>query len=380
MVPRSPILALVVLAALVLAGGTAPAPAAAHAGHPHAALDALQDGVPAARLYLPLGLAFARPEERVRPRPAPPTRTSVVPTAAPSATEPAPTIAPTSTATTLPEATATALPTPSPTPEPTAVEPGADACPAELFLLDPQAHPANGAYPDPELAVDCTQEHLVVRSNGIPSFAFRQITPNDLQAQDYTWRIPRDARLADAPSDIPLLGPVAIMIDGLPIYGPNEAPTQGTADPYLDQILDACNGHTAQRGDYHYHARADCLLPAVEHPRDWVGRVVGYGFDGFPILAPWVCVDEGCREVRMLESSWRRTQDLRNAWEAHEYVAGSGDLDRCNGRRDESGAYHYYATDSFPYLLGCYAGTPEDNGGAGGQGGGGGQRPPRPRP
>ena len=33
------------------------------------------------------------------------------------------------------------------------------------------------------------------------------------------------------------------------------------------------------------------------------------------------------RELRKLESSWRRTQDLRNAWEAHEYIEGSGDLD-----------------------------------------------------
>jgi len=44
------------------------------------------------------------------------------------------------------------------------------------------------------------------------------------------------------------------------------------------------------------------------------------------------------------------------AWDAHEYVAGSGDLDACNGMIRADGSYAYYATDTFPYLLSCYRG------------------------
>ena len=45
----------------------------------------------------------------------------------------------------------------------------------------------------------------------------------------------------------------------------------------------------------------------------------------------------------------------------YEYVAGSGDLDECNGRTGVTpefpkGIYHYYATDSYPYLQRCVKG------------------------
>jgi hypothetical protein len=46
----------------------------------------------------------------------------------------------------------------------------------------------------------------------------------------------------------------------------------------------------------------------------------------------------------------------------YEYVAGLGDLDECNGRvgvtpEFPNGTYHYYATDTYPYLQRCVKGT-----------------------
>lgn len=41
----------------------------------------------------------------------------------------------------------------------------------------------------------------------------------------------------------------------------------------------------------------------------------------------------------------------------YEYVAGLGDLDRCNGMT-VSGQYGYYITDNFPYMMFCFSGTP----------------------
>ena len=45
----------------------------------------------------------------------------------------------------------------------------------------------------------------------------------------------------------------------------------------------------------------------------------------------------------------------------YEYVAGSGDLDECNGRfgvtpEFPAGIYAYYATQSWPYLPRCWRG------------------------
>ncbi|MDO8272782.1 MAG: YHYH protein [Gammaproteobacteria bacterium] len=41
----------------------------------------------------------------------------------------------------------------------------------------------------------------------------------------------------------------------------------------------------------------------------------------------------------------------------YEYVAGLGDLDRCNGMT-VNGQYGYYITDNFPYMMFCFSGTP----------------------
>jgi len=234
--------------------------------------------------------------------------------------------------------------------------PAQDECPASHFL-EVQADPANAAYPAPSLSVTCGDTTFTVRSNGIPNFEFTPVTPSDLAAQNYSWEIPLKPQAAAEPADIPLLGPVAIAVNGLPIYGPNEAqPTWG--DPYLDQILDFCNGHTAQRGDYHFHTRPDCLFENLEgNP----ALVIAYALDGYPILAPYICENAACTSVKEVQSSWQHTQNIEAAWEAHEYVAGSGDLDRCNGTTRPDGSYVYFATDTFPYFLGCYHGLVNSN-------------------
>ncbi|MCA9691438.1 MAG: YHYH protein, partial [Myxococcales bacterium] len=230
-----------------------------------------------------------------------------------------------------------------------------EGCPVEQFL-DVAAYDQEQDYPAPALSVSCTDDAVIVESNGIPNFTFVPITPNDLQAVDHHFEFPLHPTMAASTSEIPLLGPVAVAVNGIPIFGPNEAlPTYG--DPLLDDILDFCHGHTAMGGLYHFHAPPECLFT------DWTGNtslVVGYAFDGFPIIAPFECVDGECVETVELRSSWQRTQDVAAAWDAHEYVEGSGDLDECNGK-EVNGQYRYYATKTFPYFLGCYRGEPTSN-------------------
>ena len=43
-----------------------------------------------------------------------------------------------------------------------------------------------------------------------------------------------------------------------------------------------------------------------------------------------------------------------------EFVDGNGDLDECNGMTVD-GSYGYYVTGTYPYVLGCYSGTPSSN-------------------
>ena len=231
-------------------------------------------------------------------------------------------------------------------------------CPTDTFI-SVQPHPANSSYPDPVLEVTCTDTEMIIHTNNIPNFEFVSITPNSLQAHDFIFTLPLEPTVANSPTDVPLGGASAIAVNGLVIFGPTEAPQTGYRDPYLDQILDYCNGHTAPGGIYHFHARPDCIYEDIDGQ---VGLVLAYAFDGHPILAPFICADTACNTVTELQSSWQDVNPtLSNAWERHAYVAGSGDLDECNGLTLADGSYVYFATDTFPYFMGCYRGTVTTN-------------------
>ncbi|MEL6690365.1 MAG: YHYH protein [Pseudomonadota bacterium] len=67
--------------------------------------------------------------------------------------------------------------------------------------------------------------------------------------------------------------------------------------------------------------------------------------------------------------------------EDYEYVAGSGNLDECNGAM-VNGQYMYFATDTYPFFPRCFTGTVSSD--FMHQGGGGGRPdgrrgPPPPR-
>jgi hypothetical protein len=239
-------------------------------------------------------------------------------------------------------------------PAPGALAQTAAGCPQAAHFVDVSKGSAGSRYAKPELQVSCTDDHVVVQSNGIPTFEFVAITPNPLQAQRYTWRIPRNPKPSANPQQVPLLGPTAVIVNGLPLFGPNEAPEHGAADPYLDKLLDFCGGHTGGGGMYHFHVMPVCLFDKVEGR---VSLVVGYAFDGYPILAPFECADASCAAVRKVRSSWRRETSQRNVWTANKYVEGHGDLDRCNGTTRPDGTYAYYATEAFPYGPACYRGV-----------------------
>ena len=226
------------------------------------------------------------------------------------------------------------------------------ACPAGRFLSDLPAHPANSGVPAPVVSVVCSDTQVTVRTNGIPTFPFVAKTPNPLRAQDFTFRFPRTPMGAGTPGALNL-GAIGVAVDGLPIYGPFEAPAQGTADPLVDGILDNCGGHAGPAGDYHVHATPACL------PADLMatpGTVVGYALDGFPIMSPVLSADQDCANTVAVRSRYQQVSTARMVSSRYGYVEGLGALDRCNGMTGPDGEYRYHAVTTFPYFLGCYVG------------------------
>jgi len=222
-----------------------------------------------------------------------------------------------------------------------------------------EPHPANSRYADPVLKTWCTEDLLMVQSNGIVDYEYVAVTPNGLEAKDYLWEIPRTPIMLDTPAEIPLLGPVGVAINGIPFYGPNEgSQPMAYGDPVYNSILDECFGHTAQSKDYHYHALlVECLTQdtPVEEP----SPIIGYAFDGHAIYGSRGCKDADCTEVVSYRSGWTQSGNPETyAWDNNSFEADDDSLtlDRCNGHTGPDGTYHYHATDTFPYILGCYNG------------------------
>ena len=134
---------------------------------------------------------------------------------------------------------------------------------------------------------------------------------------------------------------------------------------------DSHNAHTQPNGAYHYHGSPNALFDGTG---DSESGTVGFAADGFPIYGLYIEDDDGVREVQssyQLIQGNRPTLDLGGSSAQHsgqpydgtfrqdyEYVEGSGDLDECNGMFKD-GSYGYYVTSGFPYIVGCFKGTPD---------------------
>jgi hypothetical protein len=149
------------------------------------------------------------------------------------------------------------------------------------------------------------------------------ITPNSVSIS-----LPRLGTLADAPSCMNE-GQVGIMRNGVFVF--NSLDGRGD-DAVAHESQDLCNGHPAMT-TYHYHNVPNCLRDKATGS----STVVGYAYDGFPIVVERDAAGE---------------------------LPTNADLDECHGRTspvlldgEVVETYHYSATLEFPYFIGCFMGT-----------------------
>ena len=143
---------------------------------------------------------------------------------------------------------------------------------------------------------------------------------------------------------------------------------------------DIHNAHVQPDGMYHYHANPNAIFESDCSNISTASPVIGFAADGFPVFGS--CVNDN-GSIRSARPSYQLKDDggPRQAVSGYatptagtgsiassnydgqfrgdyEYVAGLGDLDECNGMTVD-GQYGYYITDTFPWVLACYAGTPD---------------------
>ncbi len=159
-------------------------------------------------------------------------------------------------------------------------------------------------------------------------YTFRK-NPNTIVAQNLTFKIPLNPKVATAHSPTPL-GPIGVALNGVPFFNQYAGPDQ----PLTTEIVsfDQYQGHPQQTGEYHYHVEP-LYLTTVKATKS---SLLGFLLDGFPVYGP----EENGAPV---------TNDMLDEYHGHFGVTPDY----------PNGIYHYHITNTDPYINGSgFYGTP----------------------
>lgn len=235
-----------------------------------------------------------------------------------------------------------------------------------------------------------------LRATGVPEHRVGQFpnrgNPNRIRPQRHTYRMTLSPRESARPTPA-RRSAFGVAVNGTP-FDPGAAefwrgdPRSGWNYEALGGAvalgLDANHAHVQPTGAYHYHGLPTGLLAklGVDLDEPTAGAhspLVGWAADGFPIyaLVGYRNANDAGSAVAELRSSWRlkpgdRPGGDRSPSGRHDgtftadyhFVAGSGDLDECNGRRCVTpefpdGVYAYFLTRDWPVVPRQWRGTPD---------------------
>lgn len=238
-----------------------------------------------------------------------------------------------------------------------------------------------------DLRISREQDKCVFLTNAIPNHDFNDggnAFPNDVSEQDDRFEITIAPEKAEASTALSLIYDNAILLNGVKVdilaagcfgvgdgrIGCNDITTPWRYDPMHPESgfnVDSHNAHAQGDGTYHYHGSPFALFA---DDSSQVSPVIGFAADGYPIYGSYIQSDSGIRKAL---SSYRLKAGDRPSGDGnpggqyngifrddYEYIEGLGDLDECNGMT-VNGEYAYYITDAFPYVLGCFSGTPDES-------------------
>lgn len=237
-----------------------------------------------------------------------------------------------------------------------------------------------------EVTIELVGDERIIKSNGIPNHKTGRFpnrgNPNRISEQSHEYRVPANPKVAGRIS--PMHGEFGVAVNGVP-FDPGagefyDGETGWQYEPLSGAIslgIDMSHAHVQPTGKYHYHGLPTGLLDAVEVQEGEHSPLIGWAADGFPIYVVYGYSEpkDAASEVQELTSSYRLKPGERPGGDApsgeydgtfvrdYEYVAGSGELDECNGRHCVTpefpdGTYAYFMTEAWPVVPRNYRGTP----------------------
>jgi arylsulfatase A-like enzyme len=245
----------------------------------------------------------------------------------------------------------------------------------------------NGVVFYGDLVISQVANKCIFQTNAIPNHYFNDggdAFPNNVSEQRDQFEITTSPTIANQKTAISLQVDNAIMLNGVKVdllaagcfgigngkVGCNDMAQAWRYDPMHEAngfAVDSHNAHAQPDGTYHYHGSPLALFEDSDRQGS---PVVGFAADGFPIFGSYFD-DQGA--IRKALSSYRLKEGTRLSGagepggsydgayrDDYEYIDGVGDLDECNGMT-KGGVYGYYITQSYPYVLACFSGTPDDS-------------------
>ena len=245
-----------------------------------------------------------------------------------------------------------------------------------------------------------TKDERIMVTNALPNHKTGEFpnpgNPNTISAQNNTYSFPLNPKYTGKATWAREPG---IALNGIKFEpGTAEVVVCDTGENYrvealqdvIDLGLDFNHAHVQPTGAYHYHGTPTSVIEEFDAGEDLVH--VGFAHDGFPMyysksgkFKPSYKAIDGNREGEdCTYENPHQSIDISvgghhdgTFTSDYEYIAGSGDLDECNGITID-GDYMYLVTAEFPYISRCLMGDYEEarpQGGGQGRGRGQGQQP-----
>lgn len=238
-----------------------------------------------------------------------------------------------------------------------------------------------------EVKIGVEDRSREISSNAIPDHlvgAFpNRGNPHEIAPQAFIFEVPDRPEIAAEITPV-RLSPFGFALNGV-FFDPGAAEFwQGNRDSGWQYEalggavrlgLDENHAHVQPTGTYHYHGLPTLLLRQLGASDSRHSPQIGWAADGFPIYARVGFSDpkNPASPVKVLKSSWQLKAGDRSDGpggrhdgafvQDYEYLAGSGDLDECNGRFAVTpdfpeGTYAYFLTDEWPVIPRAFRGTP----------------------
>jgi len=229
----------------------------------------------------------------------------------------------------------------------------------------------------------------LITSNAIPDHLVGPFpnrgNPHEIAPQAFVFEVSANPEMADEITPLKM-GPFGFAINGV-FFDPGAAEFwQGDRESgwqyealggAVPLGLDENHAHVQPTGTYHYHGLPTLLLKRLGTSDSRHSPQIGWAADGFPIYARIGFSDskDPASGVKVLKSSWRLKAGERPGSpdgpggkydgafvQDYEYIAGSGELDECNGRfcitpEFPGGTYAYFLTDEWPVIPRAFHGV-----------------------